>query len=240
MAELIKVDKKYETAVEIALGGSIQNIVTADEETAKKMIGYLKQNRYGRATFLPLTSVNGSGGFKNQEALRERGVIGLASTLVKNDARYDGVTNYLLGRVVVAETIDDAIALARKYRYSFRIVTLEGECLNPGGSMTGGAFKNTSNLLARRREVEELETLVASLQSQIKESRDRLEDIKTAQSLLEEDMESGKEKLQEQYILQNTAKMNLDRATEQKNERETVFAGSARGAGRDRGAACRA
>ena len=225
VADLIKVDKKYETAVEIALGGSIQNIVTADEETAKKMIGYLKQNRYGRATFLPLTSVNGSGGFKNQEALRERGVIGLASTLVKNDARYDGVTNYLLGRVVVAETIDDAIALARKYRYSFRIVTLEGECLNPGGSMTGGAFKNTSNLLARRREVEELETLVASLQSQIKESRDRLEDIKTAQSLLEEDMESGKEKLQEQYILQNTAKMNLDRATEQKNERETVFAG---------------
>lgn len=150
------------------------------------------------------------------------------------------MTNYLLGRVVVAETIDDAIALARKYRYSFRIVTLEGECLNPGGSMTGGAFKNTSNLLARRREVEELETLVASLQSQIKESRDRLEDIKTAQSLLEEDMESGKEKLQEQYILQNTAKMNLDRATEQKNERETVFCRSACGAGRDRGAACRA
>lgn len=225
VSDLIQVEKKYEVAIETALGGSIQNIVTEDEETAKQMIAYLKQNRYGRATFLPLTSVNGSGGFKNQEALRERGVIGLASTLVKNDARYDGVTNYLLGRVVVAETIDDAIALARKYRYSFRIVTLEGECLNPGGSMTGGAFKNTSNLLARRREVEELETLVASLQSQIKESRDRLEDIKTAQSLLEEDMESGKEKLQEQYILQNTAKMNLDRATEQKNERETVFAG---------------
>ena len=225
VSDLIQVEKKYEVAIETALGGSIQNIVTEDEETAKQMIAYLKQNRYGRATFLPLTSVNGSGGFKNQEALRERGVLGLASTLVKNDARYDGVTNYLLGRVVVAETIDDAIALARKYRYSFRIVTLEGECLNPGGSMTGGAFKNTSNLLARRREVEELETLVASLQSQIKESRDRLEDIKTAQSLLEEDMESGKEKLQEQYILQNTAKMNLDRATEQKNERETVFAG---------------
>ena len=225
VSDLIQVEKKYEVAIETALGGSIQNIVTEDEETAKQMIAYLKQNRYGRATFLPLTSVNGSGGFKNQEALRERGVIGLASTLVKNDARYDGVTNYLLGRVVVAETIDDAIALARKYRYSFRIVTLEGECLNPGGSMTGGAFKNTSNLLARRREVEELETLVASLQSQIKESRDRLEDIKTAQSLLEEDMESGKEKLQEQYILQNTAKMNLDRATEQKNERETVFVG---------------
>ena len=225
VSDLIQVEKKYEVAIETALGGSIQNIVTEDEETAKQMIAYLKQNRYGRATFLPLTSVNGSGGFKNQEALRERGVIGLASTLVKNDARYDGVTNYLLGRVVVAGTIDDAIALAGKYRYSFRIVTLEGECLNPGGSMTGGAFKNTSNLLARRREVEELETLVASLQSQIKESRDRLEDIKTAQSLLEEDMESGKEKLQEQYILQNTAKMNLDRATDQKNERETVFAG---------------
>ena len=225
VSDLIQVEKKYETAIETALGGSIQNIVTEDEETAKTMIAYLKQNRYGRATFLPLTSVNGSGGFKNTEALREPGVIGLASTLVQAEQKYQGVIAYLLGRTVVTETVDDAISLARKYRYSFRIVTLEGECLNPGGSMTGGAFKNTSNLLARRREIEELEATVTGLAAKIKETRNRLEEIKTAQALLSEDIEAGRVKLQQQYILQNTAKMNVERAAEQKNESESLYAG---------------
>ncbi len=225
VSDLIQVEKKYETAIETALGGSIQNIVTEDEETAKTMIAYLKQNRYGRATFLPLTSVNGSGGFKNTEALREPGVIGLASTLVQAEQKYKGVIAYLLGRTVVTETVDDAISLARKYRYSFRIVTLEGECLNPGGSMTGGAFKNTSNLLARRREIEELEATVTGLAAKIKETRNRLEEIKTAQALLSEDIEAGRVKLQQQYILQNTAKMNVERAAEQKNESESLYAG---------------
>ena len=225
VSDLIQVEKKYETAIETALGGSIQNIVTEDEETAKTMIAYLKQNRYGRATFLPLTSVNGSGGFKNTEALREPGVIGLASTLVQAEQKYKGVIAYLLGRTVVTETVDDAISLARKYRYSFRIVTLEGECLNPGGSMTGGAFKNTSNLLARRREIEELEATVTGLAAKIKETRNRLEEIKTAQELLSEDIEAGRVKLQQQYILQNTAKMNVERAAEQKNESESLYAG---------------
>ena len=225
VSDLLQVEKKYETAIETALGGSIQNIVTEDEETAKAMIAYLKQNRYGRATFLPLTSVNGSGGFKNTEALREPGVIGLASTLVQAEQKYKGVIAYLLGRTVVTETVDDAISLARKYRYSFRIVTLEGECLNPGGSMTGGAFKNTSNLLARRREIEELEATVTGLAAKIKETRNRLEEIKTAQALLSEDIEAGRVKLQQQYILQNTAKMNVERAAEQKNESESLYAG---------------
>ena len=225
VSDLIQVEKKYETAIETALGGSIQNIVTEDEETAKTMIAYLKQNRYGRATFLPLTSVNGSGGFKNTEALREPGVIGLASTLVQAEQKYQGVIAYLLGRTVVTETVDDAISLARKYRYSFRIVTLEGECLNPGGSMTGGAFKNTSNLLARRREIEELEATVTGLAAKIKETRNRLEEIKTAQALLSEDIEADRVKLQQQYILQNTAKMNVERAAEQKNESESLYAG---------------
>lgn len=225
VSDLIQVDKKYEIAIETALGGNIQNIVTEDEETAKKMISYLKQNRFGRATFLPLTSVDGKGNFKNMDALKEPGVIGLANTLVKTDAKYEGVTAYLLGRVIVTENIDYAIALARKNRYSLHIVTLEGEYLSPGGSMTGGAFKNTSNLLARKREIEELEKTVASLEKEIEECRNRLDDIKTAQSLLADDIEKNKVVLQEQFILQNTAKMNVERATEQKNESENVFAG---------------
>ena len=152
VADLIKTEKKYETAVETALGGSIQNIVTEDESTAKRMIEFLKKNKFGRATFLPLTAMNSNKTAFNQEnALKENGVIGLASTLVKTESRYTKLAEYLLGRTVVTQSIDDAVALARKYRYTLRIVTLDGESLSPGGSMTGGAFKNSSNLLGRRR-----------------------------------------------------------------------------------------
>lgn len=225
VSDLIQVEKKYETAVETALGGSIQNIVTEDEDTAKEMIEFLKQNRYGRATFLPLTSVDGRGSFKNMDVLREPGVIGLASTLVKTESKYEGVVAYLLGRVVVAESIDDAVRLAKKNHYTLNIVTLEGELLRPGGSLTGGAFRNSSNLLARKREMEELESSVKQLEQFVKEKRNRLEEIKTAQSLLSDDMEENRSQIQEQYILQNTAKMNVDRMMEQKQESDNTYTG---------------
>ena len=159
------------------------------------------------------------------DALKEPGVIGLANTLVKTEAKYEGVTAYLLGRVIVTENIDFAIKLAKKNHYSLHIVTLEGEYLSPGGSMTGGAFRNNSNLLGRNREIEELEELISKSEQKIRESRNRLEDIKTAQSLLVDDIEANKAELQEQLILQNTAKMNVDRAAAQKNESENVYAG---------------
>ena len=135
------------------------------------------------------------------------------------------MTAYLLGRVIVTENIDFAIKLAKKNHYSLHIVTLEGEYLSPGGSMTGGAFRNNSNLLGRNREIEELEELISKSEQKIRESRNRLEDIKTAQSLLVDDIEANKAELQEQLILQNTAKMNVDRAAAQKNESENVYAG---------------
>ena len=153
VSDLMQVDKKYEIAIQTALGGNIQNIVTEDEATAKKMIAFLKQNRFGRATFLPLTSVSARKNPKNEAALKEPGVIGIASQLVKCEQKYEEVAAYLLGRVLVADSIDHAIALAKKNHYSLHIVTLEGEYLSPGGSMTGGAFKNSSNLLARRRDI---------------------------------------------------------------------------------------
>ena len=225
VSDLIQVEKKYEVAIETALGGNIQNIVTEDEETAKEMIAFLKENRLGRATFLPLTSVDGKGNFKNMDALKEPGVIGLANTLVHTDTRYEGIVAYLLGRVIVTENIDHAIRLARKNHYSLHIVTLEGEYLSPGGSMTGGAFKNSSNLLARKREIEELEVQIESLAASMKEKQNRMEDIKTAQSLLLDDMEENRAQIQKLYIVQNTAKMNLDRVSSQKNERENVYNG---------------
>ncbi|OLA81050.1 MAG: hypothetical protein BHW44_11900 [Roseburia sp. 40_7] len=216
VSDLIKVEKKYETAIETALGGSIQNIVTEDEQTAKRMITYLKQNRLGRATFLPLTSVDGKGGIRTPEALKEKGVIGLANTLVQHEEKYRGVISYLLGRVVVTDTIDNAIALAKKYHHSLSIVTLEGESLRPGGSMTGGAFRNSSNLLGRNREIENLTVEVDHLKQALIRHRERREEILTAQALLNDDMETVKEKLQQQYLLENTAKINAERAGRQK------------------------
>lgn len=155
VADIVKVEKKFEIAIETALGGSIQNIVTDNEQTAKQMIDFLKANRYGRATFLPLNAIKNRYPFKQEQALCEEGVIGLASSLVQAEKRFHDLVDSLLGRIVIVDTIDHAITLARKYRYSMRIVTLEGESLNPGGAMTGGAFKHSSNLLARNREIEE-------------------------------------------------------------------------------------
>lgn len=225
VADLIKVEKKYETAIETALGGSIQNIVTSDEETAKRMIQYLKQNRYGRATFLPLTSVGKRQPQINENALKESGVIGIGSELVQADSRYDGLKSHLLGRTYVVDTIDHAVALARKYQYSLRIVTLEGESLSPGGSMTGGAFKNTSNLLGRKREIEELEKSVAQLKENIGKHKNRMEEITTARELLKEDLEQLREDLKQAMLNSNTAKLNMERAKEQKEENDSQYGG---------------
>ena len=225
VADLMQVDKKYETAIETALGGNIQNIVTADEETAKEMISYLKENRFGRATFLPITSVSKREVKRNTDAAKEKGVIGFADELVKNENAYDGIMAYLLGRVLVVDTVDHAIAIARKYHYSIHMVTLEGEYLSPGGSISGGAFKNNSNLLGRKREIEELEKSVTSLAKQLEELKQRKLDIQTARELLKDDLEKVREDLQKAYILQNTAQLNVERAKEQKNESESVFVG---------------
>ena len=225
VSDLIQVEKKYETAIETALGGNIQNIVTEDEATAKEMIAYLKQNRYGRATFLPLTSVKAKGNPKNENAIGEPGVIGIANELVQCNEKYKEVVAYLLGRVLVVDTIDHAIALAKKNHYSLHIVTLEGEYLSPGGSMTGGAFKNSSNLLARNREIEELEQRVQMIQEELKQIKSRREDIATAIELNADELESCKEALQKKFITQNTAKLNLDRVTQQKDESEQAFSG---------------
>ena len=225
VSDLIQVDKKYETAIETALSGNIQNIVTEDEATAKKMISYLKQNHFGRATFLPLTSVKANRNPKNEAALGEKGVLGIANRLVKCEPKYDEVVAYLLGRVIVVDTIDNAIALAKKNHYSLHIVTVEGEYLAPGGSMTGGAFRNSSNLLARNREIEELEKIVADTKSQLEELRNRKDEIATAIALGSDELAEIREKLQKKYIEQNTARLNVERADQQRRESESAYDG---------------
>ena len=223
VADIIKVDKEYETAIETALGGNIQNIVTTDEDTAKKMIGFLKKNRFGRATFLPLTSITKPQAFKTPDVLNEKGAIGLADSLVKTDAKYRNVAKAMLGRIAVIDTIDNAVKIARKYDYGVRMVTLEGELLVPGGAISGGAFKNNSNLLGRRREIEELEEKLKTAKEKLDTSMEDIENIKTERSNLRKLIEEEKEKLQDLFIKQNTARMNVVTAEERKNEAEQGF-----------------
>ena len=155
VADILALPEKYETAIEIALGGALQNIVTEDNETAKKMINFLKKNRFGRATFLPLTNIRRRNSTISPSVLQDEGVIGIASTLVKVEERFQALVDSLLGRTVVVDTVDHALSLSRKNNFSLRLVTLDGELLNPGGAITGGVFRHSGNLLGRKREIEE-------------------------------------------------------------------------------------
>ncbi len=174
---LITVDSKFVTAIEIALGGAMQNIVVDSEDDAKKAIEYLKSAKGGRATFLPLSSVS----FKELENIKEisavDGYVGVASDLIKYDRKYDTVMKSLLGRVVIADNFDNGVKIAKKFKYKFKIVTLDGEFLNSGGSISGGSVNKSSGFLSRAVKIKELGNEITGLNSEIKElsnKRDKL------------------------------------------------------------------
>ncbi|HWT26625.1 MAG TPA: chromosome segregation protein SMC, partial [Mobilitalea sp.] len=223
VADIIKTEKNYETAIETALGGTIQNIVTDDEGTAKNLINYLKQNKFGRATFLPLTNINSGSSLHNDKVLKEQGVIGIASDLVEADVKFNELIDYMLGKIIVVDHIDHATDIAGKYHYSLRIVTLEGELLTPGGSISGGAYRNASNLLGRRREIEEMEELIAQLESQAKSLTAKREEERANRATLRQNLEASKAILQQKFLEQNTAKMNLDMEQVKKDESEAIY-----------------
>ena len=186
VANLIKVPAHLETAVEAALGGALQNVVTRNEDDAKFLIKYLKDNRYGRITFLPVTSVKRRR-LDNDGILKEKGCLGVADTLVDFDKKYSNVVSGLLGSTVVVENIDTAVSLAKKYGYSHRLVTLEGDMIVPSGSISGGSKKAESvNLLGNERELKELESKISrvtaerdekeALKRELSEKRDTLSD----------------------------------------------------------------
>ena len=212
IADIIKVEKQYETAIETALGGTIQNIVTDKEATAKELIGYLKQNKLGRSTFLPLNAIHARNTLEHEPCINEKGVIGVASNLVRVSFEYEGLAKYLLGRILVVDNIDNALSIARKYKYTLRIVTLEGEQLNPGGSMTGGAFRNSSNLLGRRREIEELKLSVSSTSKQITEEKAAIADLRSQVAKCREALESYNKLQRETHLRKNTIDVNLKQA----------------------------
>lgn len=224
VADIIKVEKEYETAVETALGGSIQNIVTDNAQTAKNMIQFLKKNKYGRATFLPLTNVKAQKELNTDGIMAQKGVIGIASSLVKAEDIFQELVKYLLGRFIVVDNIDNAIALARKYNHTLRIVTKEGELLNPGGSMSGGAFKNSTNLLGRRSDMAELEKTTKELKDKLAILSDELNNIENKKADILKKSAANKKILQELVLTQNTAQINYDRALSDFNANEAKLA----------------
>lgn len=208
VADVITVEKKYEIAIETSLGAGIQNIITDHEQTAKKLIDHLKTNRYGRATFLPLTSIRPSN--YTQSLTNEEGFIGYASDLVSYDVKYDNVMRYLLGRVVIVEHIDHGVKLAKKYKYKLKIVTLSGEVLNPGGSMTGGSFKSKGNsFLSRKRELEEYQGKIKEVAARIEKGQVLREELVQKLTRLKADLEKCINSQHDLNIKVNGTQMSL-------------------------------
>ena len=176
LAQLISVPKAYETAIDMALGAAQQNIVTDNEETAKALIQYLRQNRLGRATFLPQTSVRSKLlNDRERQALRLPGAIGVASDLIRCASEYRGIVENLLGRTVIAENLDVGIPIMRAGNHAFRLVTLEGDVMHSGGSMTGGSAQSKMvNLLSRERELKELTESLRQGKVQLDEMKEKL------------------------------------------------------------------
>lgn len=207
IANLISVPKEYETAIEMCLGQSMQNIVTDTEEDAKKLVEHLRKFNLGRASFLPITSVKGK---KLDKIKSEKGVIGIASDLVKFDKKYEQIVLSLLGRTLIMDTMDNAIAIARKNSYGFRIVTLQGDVLNPSGAISGGSVSTkTVNILGRSREIEELKKTIAELEKKVEKlKKDKSEYESSIEDLLEE-IEGLENELKDIEIVYATEKQRV-------------------------------
>ena len=173
VANLMEVPKQFETAIEMSLGGAIQNIVTENEQNTNNLINYLKQNSLGRATFLPLTSVKSRAiDDRFLPKLKLSGCYGVASNLIKFDKKYQNVFDNLLGATVIVNDLPLAISLAKECNYSFKIVTLDGDVINPSGAFSGGSKKNSvSNLIGRSREIEEIDLHLKKLNLELEEDQ---------------------------------------------------------------------
>lgn len=208
LANIISVPSEYETAIEMCLGASLQNIVTETEEDAKKLVEHLRANNLGRASFLPITSVKG----KKLETIKGKkvGVIGIASDLVSFDKKYEQIILNLLGRTVVVDNMQNAINIAKENQYSFRIITVEGDVINPSGAITGGSVaKKTVNILGRSREIENLEKEIKKLKAKIQKlEKDKEEYLNSSENIIEE-VQSLEKELQEIDITYATEKQRV-------------------------------
>lgn len=216
VAQLFKTEEKYELAIETALGGNMQSIVVESETDAKNAVNYLKTKQLGRATFLPIATVKGrTFGAEKENILNEKGVIAGAVDLVKFDAKYKGIAESLLGRIVVIDNIDNAITFARKYKQSHRIVTLEGDVFMPGGAITGGSTgRKSSGVFGRKREMDSLKTETESLFAACNGLKAELDKNKKDIESIDEKAEDKKDEASEINIAYITTNNELQRLRE--------------------------
>ena len=216
VGELLHVAEKYEAAIEIALGGNLQNIITKTEYDAKEAIQYLKQYHLGRATFLPITSIKGRKLIK-EEILSENGVLGVASDLVEYDAVYDTVIQSLLGRTIIVENIDMAVLLSKKYHNQYRMVTLGGDLFNIGGAMTGGSVaKKTTSVFSRSREINDLSKDIEQEQILLQNCQKQLE-------MLEQQLEQNHQLSMQKQMKKQEIQLSLQKNEEDKQNTENLL-----------------
>ena len=209
LANIIDVPKEYQTAIEMCLGASLQNIVTETEEDAKKLIEHLRVNNLGRASFLPITSVKG----KKLDNIKGKkdGVIGIACDLIKFDKKYEQIVLNLLGRTVIVDNMQNAIKLSKENNYSFRIITLEGDVINPSGAITGGSVaKKTVNILGRSKEIEELSKEINDIKTKISKLEKSKEEYEDSSENVLEEAEHLERQLQEIEISYATEKQRVE------------------------------
>ena len=207
LANLISVPKEYETAIEMSLGQAMQNIVTENEADAKKLVEYLRENKLGRASFLPISSVYGK---KLEKLSKDKGIIGIASDLVKYDKKYEQIVLSLLGRTVIVDNMDTAISVAKKNKYAFRIVTVDGDIINPSGMITGGSvMQKTVNILGRSREIDSLKKEIKKLEEKIKNLKDEKEKYSDEIESTLEEVSALEKELQEIEIVYATEKQKV-------------------------------
>lgn len=210
LANLISVDKKYETAIEMTLGPTIQNIVTDSEDEATKLVNYLRDNNLGRASFLPITSVKGQK-VTGVNTKGINGVIGIASDLVSADKKYEGIVLNLLGRTVIVEEIEDAVKLAKQNSYKFKIVTLKGDVINPSGAISGGSVAaKTVSILGRGKEIKALEKELVEIEKKIQKVEKEKQDYEESISEILEKFEVKQKEAQELEIVYATEKQKID------------------------------
>jgi chromosome segregation protein len=202
LGEVFTVDRKHETAIEIALGGAISNIITEDENIAKLLIEYLKKNSLGRATFLPLNIIKGSRLNISNEIKNITGYLGLASDLISFDNKFKEVMDYSLGKTIIAENMEAALKISKLGSYKFRIVTLDGEVISPGGALTGGSIykKNNSSILGRKREIHELEESIKNNKGAYNLEVELLGKIKEEIKVIDEDNLNKSDEIHEKNI----------------------------------------
>ncbi|MBQ6314435.1 MAG: chromosome segregation protein SMC [Mogibacterium sp.] len=215
VSDIIKVPSGYETAIETALGGALQHIVCEKDNDAKSAISWLKSNRAGRATFLPVESVRADKITVSDRAKNSAGFLGIASEMVSADNRYSNIVDYLLCRVVIADTMDNAVAMSKIINGGFRIVTVDGEVINAFGAITGGKYANkTANLLDRKKEITALTETISGYEAKIAELRDLILAERQREADLNEEIENQKRHVTDLEIEYNVLKADRDHAAE--------------------------